>query len=130
MGTGFKGNADHFHSVTENIGKMEELYDYHNGLFGERGQSRSETIRNIASDDPAKTAKEFYDTLAHGGIEKELLYPDGTLKGFQTIMADGTIINWRLVSSSSDKSPAVDIDVQYSDESGNLISQKIHFVQE
>lgn len=44
-------------------------------------------------------------------------------------MSDGTIINWRPVSSS-DGTPAVDIDVQYSDEHGNLVTQRIHFVKE
>ena len=128
MGTGYKGNADHYHRVAENLDTLKAEYGFHNGLFGVRGQGKSENIRNIASDDPQKTAKEFYDKLAYGGIEEPLLYRDGTVKGFQTKMADGTIINWRAVSSSPDKSPAVDIDVQYSDEHGVLVQQKIHFV--
>ena len=130
MGTGFKGGADHYHSVSENLGKLQDKYDPDgDGLFGDRGRGGSATIRNIASDDPAQTAKDFYDTLAYGGIEKILTYPDGNPKGFQTIMSDGTIINYRPVSSS-DGTPAVDIDVQYSDEHGNLVTQKIHFVKE
>ena len=47
-----------------------------------------------------------------------------------TTMEDGTIINWRIVSSSADKSPAVDIDVQFSNDHGDLVTQKIHFVSE
>lgn len=32
-------------------------------------------------------------------------------------------------SSSADGSPSVDIDVQYSNECGDLVTQKIHFVK-
>ncbi len=128
MGTCYKGNANHYHKITENLPSMKEKYNYHNGLFGESGQSKSRHIRNIASNDPNQTVQSFYDNLAHGGIEKPLYYKDGTIKGYQTTMADGTTINWRKVSSSRDDSPAVDIDVQYSDDHGKLVAQKIHFV--
>ncbi len=44
-------------------------------------------------------------------------------------MADGTRINWQPVSSFADGSPAVDIDIQFSDDHGDLKTQKIHFVR-
>lgn len=128
MGTSYKGNADHYHRITENLHDMTYEYDYHNGLFGVRGQGGSANIRNIISDDPQKEAVSFYDRLTYGGIEKPIYYKDGTIKGVQTIMADGTTVNWRKVSSSRDGSPAVDIDVQFSNEHGDLVTQKIHFV--
>ena len=81
MGTCYKGGADHYHKVTENIGSVAAVYKYHDGLFGDRGQGGSSMIRNIASDDPQATAKDFFDRLTYGGIEKTLYYKDGTEKG-------------------------------------------------
>ena len=130
MGFEFKGGASHYHKILENLPKLKEKYPYNNGLFGERGQGGTNNIRNIKSDNPLETAKQFYDDIAYGGIEKTLYYKDGTVKGWQTKMSDGTIINWRPLSSSDDGSPSVDIDVQYSNEHGDLITQKIHFVKE
>ena len=128
MGT-YKGGADHYHSVSENIPTVTKDYPLTNGLFGERGKGKSSTIRNIKSDDPRATAKDFYDKLGHGGIESKLYYKDGSEKGLQVKMADGTVLNWRPVSSSSDKSPAVDITVETNDDHGNIVTQKIHFVK-
>lgn len=128
MGT-YKGGADHYHRISENISRVKADYDLHDGLFGERGKGGSRTIRNIASDDPSATAKDFYDKLAHGGIEKPLFKKDGTPNGWETKMADGSIINWRPVSSSSDKSPAVDIFISAKDVNGEITTQKIHFVK-
>ena len=64
------------------------VYNYHNGLFGDRGQGGSSMIRNIVSDDPQATAKDFFDRLTYGGIEKTLYYKDGTEKGKRVTMAD------------------------------------------
>ena len=62
--------------------------------------------------------------------EKKNLYgKDGSIKGATTKMSDGTIITWRKVSSS-DGSPAIDINIKYSNDSGGLKRQKIHFVKE
>ena len=44
-------------------------------------------------------------------------------------MADGSTMNWRKVSSSADKSPAVDIDIERSNDHGELVAQKIHFTK-
>ena len=129
MGLGYKGGADHFHSVSENIGTLKAKYGYENGYFGEPGQGKSSSVRNIASEDPSSTAHSFYDELTYGGLEEPLYGKDGSVKGMFTEMADGTRINWRPVSSSPDKSPAVDIDIQYSDDHGDLKTQKIHFVR-
>ncbi|MBQ6479539.1 MAG: hypothetical protein IJI45_00345 [Anaerolineaceae bacterium] len=127
MGT-YKGGADHYHSISENISRVTETYPLHDGLFGDRGHGGSRTIRNIASNDPAATAKDFYDKIAHGGIEKDLFKKDGSPNGKETKMADGSIINWRPVSSS-DQSPAVDIFVSTKGANGRIVTQKIHFIK-
>jgi hypothetical protein len=64
-----------------------------------------------------------------GGIEKTLYYKDGTEKGKRVTMADGSTMNWRKVSSSADKSPEVDIDIERSNDHGELVTQKIHFMK-
>ena len=80
MGTGYKGNADHYHSISENLPVMKEKYSYNNGYFGEKGQSKKNNkVRNIFSDDPSATAQKFYDTLAYGGKE-EPTYNRASLK--------------------------------------------------
>ncbi len=82
-------------------------------------------LYHIYSDDPVATAKDFYDKIGFGGIEEPT--PNG--KGFKTSLADGTIITWREISSSDDGSPAVDINIKYSKDSGGLKTHKIHFVK-
>ena len=41
-------------------------------------------------------------------------------------MADGSTMNWRKVSSSADKSPVIDIDIERSNDHGELVTLKIH----
>lgn len=123
MGHGYKGDTGHYHSITENLGTLSSKYEYSNGYFGEQGKGRS-FVRNIRSEDPASTAKSFYDTAAHGGIEKTM--DNG--KGYVTKMKDGTILSYREVSSS-DGSPAVEINIRHSDDHGDIKYQKIHFVK-
>ncbi len=123
MGHGYKGDTGHHHSITENLGSLTAKYDYSNGYFGEQGKGRS-FVRNISSDDPASTAKDFYDTAAHGGIEGAM----DKGKGYVTKMKDGTILSYREVSSS-DGSPAVEINIRQSDDHGDIKYQKIHFVK-
>ena len=70
-----------------------------------------------------RTAKEFYDAIALGGREEKL----ANGKGLNTRLADGTVITWREVSSS-DGTPAIDINISQSNDSGGIKRQKIHFV--
>lgn len=125
----YKGGADHYHSISENISSVASDYNLHDGLFGDRGKGSSRKIRNISSDNPAVTAKDFYDKIAYGGIEQQLFKKDGSPNGWTTRMADGSIINWRPVSSSSDQSPAIDIFVETKATNGAITTQKIHFVK-
>jgi ribosomal protein L24E len=123
MGHGYKGNTGHYHAITENVASLKSEYLYSNGYFGEKGAGRV-FVRNIKSDDPAKTAKNFYDTAARGGIEHQM----SNGKGIYTKMRDGTILSFREVSSS-DGSPAVEINIKQSTDNGGLKYQKIHFTK-
>ena len=67
LGTGYKGNADHFYSISENLPLMKQKYIYHNGYFGEKGKNKKNNkVRNYFSENPSVTAREFYDDLAYG----------------------------------------------------------------
>ena len=123
MGHGYKNGTGHYHSITENLPSLSSEYDCNNGYFGEKGQGRK-SVRNISSDNTMKTAKDFYDRASRGGIEHQM--DNG--KGVYTKMRDGTIISYREVSSS-DGSPAVEINIHYSNNHGEIKTQKIHFVK-
>ncbi len=129
MGLSYKGGADHYHSIGENVSSLSKDYPLSNGFFGVKGNSNDNSIRHIVSSDPATTAKDFYDKAAHGGIEEDILDKNGNIKGATTKMADGMVITWREVSSS-DGSPAIDINIKYSSNSSGIKGQKIHFVKE
>ena len=100
-------------------------FHHHDGRFGENSPSTGNKTRNIASADPLSTAKDFYDRIAYGGVEK--IYANGDRKITQ--MADGTIITWRRVSTS-DSSPVVEINICSSSHTGGIKKQKIHFVED
>ena len=102
-----------------------QQYKYRNGRFGDSSPSTGNKTRNISSSEPLKTAKDFYDKIAYGGLEKT--YDGGNRKITQ--MADGTIITWRRISRS-DGSPVVEINISSSSHTGGLKKQKIHFVEE
>ena len=122
MGT-FKGGSPAYRGIASNLPALQSKYDYSNGYFGKKGQGGTST-RNITSNNPLKAAKEFYDQSTFGGIERIL----NNGKGVRTDMADGTIITYR-ERSSSDGSPAVDINIRKSLDSGGIKEQKIHFVK-
>ena len=121
MGHGYKGDTGHHHSITENLPSLTSSFKYHNGYFGDRGQGRN-FVRSIISDDPVKTAKDFYDKAAHGGIEHQM----DNEKGVYTKMKDGSILSFREITSSAD-SPAVEINIRESNNHGDIKYQKIHF---
>lgn len=125
MGTTYKGNAAYYRSVGQNILPTAAKYPYRNGRFGENSPSTGNKTRNIASADPLGTAKDFYDRIAYGGVEK--IYANGDRKITQ--MADGTIITWRRVSTS-DGGPVVEINISSSSHTGGIKKQKIHFVED
>lgn len=125
MGTGFKGYAKYFRSIGQNVLPASLKFEYRNGRFGVCSPSTGNKTRNILSSNPLKTATEFYNIIAYGGIENT--YYNGKMR--ITHMADGSIITWRSVSSS-DGSPVVEINIKKSSHSGGLKEQKIHFEKE
>ena len=125
MGSGYKGNTKYFRSVGQNILPTSLKYDYNNGYFGNSSPSTGNKTRNISSNNPIETAKDFYDHIANGGKEK--IYDGGSRK--ITHMADGTIITWR-ITSHSDGTPVVEINIKGSSHTGGLKAQKIHFEED
>ena len=125
MGTTYKGNAAYYRSVGQNILPTASKYPYRNGRFGVNSPSTGNKTRNIASADPLGTAKDFYDRIVYGGVEK--IYANGDRRITQ--MADGTIITWRRVSTS-DGGPVVEINISSSSHTGGIKKQKIHFVED
>ncbi len=121
MGHGYKGDTGHHHSIIENLPSLTASYKYRNGYFGDNIQGRN-FVRSIICDDPVKTAKEFYDKAALGGIEHQM--DNG--KGVYTKMKDGAILSFREITSSAG-SPAVEINIRDSNEHGDIKYQKIHF---
>ena len=123
MGTGeYKGGTVTYHSVGDNVSNTAKYYKYENGYFGDK--AKKESIRHIYSNNIQSTAKDFYDKITYGGIEADI--PNGN--GMVTKLSDGTIVTWRNISSS-DGSPAVDINIKYSKNSDGVKQQKIHFVK-
>lgn len=121
MGT-FKGGSPTYRSLKDNLSNTQKDYNYLDGYFGNVGKSGNKKIREINSSDQFKDAKKFYDKIAYGGIESKL--DNG--KGFMTKLKDGTIITYREITSTKD-SPAVEINIKQSNDSGGIKNQKIHF---
>ncbi len=125
MGTSYKGDSPTFRSVGENLSSVSKSFSYVNGRFGILSPSTGNNTRNIFSKDPLRTATDFYNQLAYGGIEN--FYENGNRK--ITEMADGTIVTWRK-TSKSDGTLVVEINIKGSSNNSGLKNQKIHFVEE
>ncbi len=125
MGTTYKGNTKYYRSIGQNVLIASESYPFNNGRFGVSSPSTGKLTRNIFSADPVSTAKDFYDKIALGGIEKT--FNNGARR--VTHMADGTYVTWRL-TSSSDGTPVVEINIDSSSHTGGIKKQKIHFMEE
>jgi len=131
MGLSYKSGSSTFHSLSDNAGTITSSYPINaDGYFGNKGKSHSDDVRNIESENPSQTAKDFYDTIAYGGIESNIVNKKtNEVIGQTTKLKDGTVVSWREVSSS-DGSPAIDINISQSKDSAGIAKQKIHFVKE
>lgn len=129
MGLGFKGSTGHHHSLRENLETLTDSYPLRDGYFGIRGNSGDTSIRHIASSNPVTTSRDFYDKATYGGVESSLYDKLGNPIGAVTKLADGSVFSWREVSSS-DGTPAVDINIRRSNDNCGVKTQKIHFVKE
>lgn len=108
--------------------KRDYDYNYHDGMFGRHGRKDAKPyVRHILSPTPEETAKDFYARLTKGGTETVLLDNSNKIKGYVSSMGAGTSVTYRM-RSTSDGSPAVDINISSSDGAGGIKSQKIHFV--
>ena len=120
----YKGGTKYYHNISENISTTSKFYDYSDGYFGKKSKKRDNYARIIESSNPLKTSRDFYNKIAYGGEETPL----SNGKGTRTSTEDGTIITYRS-TSSSDGSPAIDINIEKSTNTGGLKKQKIHFVE-
>lgn len=130
MGLSYKGGASSYHSLGDNLSSVKSDYKLSKGgYFGTKGKSSDNSVRNIKSEDPKATAKDFYDKITYGGIEKPIIdKKTGDTIGKTTTLKDGSVVSWREVSSS-DGSPAVEINIKKSSDSTGVKGQKIHFVK-
>lgn len=123
MGTYYKGGSPTYHTLRENLPEIRKTYTpSEEGYFGKVGKAGVDSIRQIDVDDVFAESKAFYDTIAYGGIETQL--PRGN--GLRTDLKDGTIIVYREITST-EGSPAVEINVTKSNDNCGLKSHKIHF---
>lgn len=119
---GYNGGAGSHRSISDNKDALTSKYPFNDGYFGTRGSTSN--VRRIESQNPASTAKDFYEEATWGGVETPL----SNGRGVKSEMSDGTIVTMR-VTSSSDGSPAVDINISKSSENAGIKQQKIHFVR-
>ena len=123
MGTFYKGGSQTYHTLRENLPEVSKSYTpSEEGYYGKVGKAGVDEIRQIDVDDVLAESKKFYDTIAYGGIETPL--PKGN--GFRTDLKDGTIIVYREITST-EGSPAVEINVNKSNDNCGLKFHKIHF---
>lgn len=119
---GYKDGASSFHGVCDNLDMLAGAFPLREGYFGRATRPNNSRVRIIESESPLETAREFYTSISYGGIEESL--PGSA--GVRSTMADGTIITFR-EASCSDGSPAIDINVKESVDTGGIKRQKIHF---
>jgi hypothetical protein len=122
MGTRYIGGATYFRSIGQNLLAMKSSYGFENGYFGKNDGKSNNKVRTITTNNPEDTAREFFNRISYGGID---VSKDGVT---MTQTHDGSIITFRL-KTSSDGSPAVDINIEYSTHAAGIKRQKIHFAK-
>lgn len=122
MGVSYKGGSPIYRSLRDNVESMisDPQYHFKDGYFGPKHKG-SHFAHDLFFDDPVSAAKEFYDRIAYGGIEYEISEGNWTTK-----MKDGTYINFR-IKTSSEGSPAVQIDIKESNDNAGIEYHKVHF---
>lgn len=119
----YVGRKQQYHSFEDNINDIKASYTLSNGFFGAKGKSRR--VREIHSKDHEKAAKDFFNTIAKGGILDLKTIPGGVISRLK----DGTVVSYRKITSSPN-SPAVEIRFRSVDSKCGIKDQKIHFVQD
>lgn len=122
----YLGNTYHQHALAENLPDVLKDYPVNDeGFFGVKGRSRDGSVRNIVCDNPLEVARDLFYRLAKGGV----VTPMSNAKGISSRLSDGATISFREVSSS-DGSPAVEINLRKFVGETIIESQKIHIVKE
>lgn len=122
MGSSYKGGTSYQHSFRENLPEVTADYPLNGNHFGTSHHGSTWTYE-IEADNPSKAAKAFYDKIGLGGA----FYKHGA-NGLEIVeLSDGTRIVYRPITKSG--SPAVEINIQKSDDNGGVKSHKIHFVK-
>lgn len=122
MGATYKGGSPTYRSLHDNVEEMKKdpRYHFQDGYFGPKHKG-SHFAHDLFFDDPIAAAKAFYDKIAYGGIENKTGEDNWTTK-----MKDGTYVNFR-IHTSSEGSPAVQIDIKDSNDDAGIECHKIHF---
>ena len=109
-------------SIDENASKLVGKFAPNkHGNFGRPGKN----TRIIECGDPISESTSFYEQIGKGGEISDLPRGNGT----STRLDDGTIITYRVVTSTTD-SPAVQINVRNVEANITINNQKIHFIKE
>ncbi len=92
-GGGYASSPSSAAAFNQNIERLGSKFPRdQQGRFGRPG--RRSGVHIVRTPDPGKTAKQFYDTLGSGGVEKPL--PGG--KGWRSRFDDGSSVVYRPVS--------------------------------
>ena len=119
---GTAGSSSAAHTLNDNLPELTKKYPLSkDGYFAPRGK-RGNYVRIMKCKDPLGTAKDFY-ILAAKNHKTEEPIPGGKV----ATMRDESSITFRPVSSSPDRSPAVDINIS---SPGRVNRQKIHFIKD
>lgn len=122
MGTKYIGGATYYRSIGQNLLAMKGSYRFKNGYFGINDGKSNNKVRTITTDKPEETARDFFNRISYGGVN---VSKNGVL---MTRTHDGTIITFR-IKTSSNGSPAVDINIDNSTRTAGIKRQKIHFTK-
>lgn len=67
MGSSLIGNADHHHSLCENIPEVDKSFERFGNHYG-TSHNKSTFVYEIFCKDPQRKAKQFFDKIAYGGV--------------------------------------------------------------
>ena len=119
----YVGRKQQYRSLEDNVNNIKASYPLSDGYFGVKVSSRR--IREIHSKNHEAVAKDFFNTIAKGGILDLKTIPGGVVSRLK----DGVVVSYRKIISSLN-SPAVKIRFRSVDSKYGIKDQKIHFVQD
>lgn len=119
-------NGGGWSSILRNAEKASAKFGYNEdtGYFGSRLKGKSRDLRTLISDDPIKDARELFRQLSEGGDIVPTDNPHQTLY----LLPGGAYVSLRIVTST-EGSPAVEINVKSDKANTKVKSQKIHFIK-